>query len=193
MIVAFSGNRCVGKDTAYELFAQLVNCTRFAFADALKNDLKDLIKTQFDIDIFNPTKEEKEFIRPMMIAYGCMWREKDPEHWVKIVIKQIQKDLILSDKIVRNLITPYFAIVDLRFENELDELHRSFGENLIHVNISNKYAPPPTVEEEKHYKKVAQRAHYHIDWGNNTLAERQDIILKLYKRVQELQTILQRV
>lgn len=181
MIIAFSGNRCVGKDTAYELFAQLVNCSRFAFADALKRDLKELIKIQFGIDIFNPTKEEKEFIRPMMIAYGCMWREKDPEHWVKIVIKQIRKDLI----------TPYFAIVDLRFENELDELERSFGKNLFHINISNKYAPPPTTEEEKHYKKVAQRADYYIEWGNNTLEERQEIILKLYKQVQGLQLELQ--
>jgi hypothetical protein len=187
MIIAFSGNRCVGKDTAYKLFAQhvcsvssiearhgIVNCVRFAFADTLKSDLKDLIKIQFGIDIFNPTKEEKEFIRPMMITYGCMWREKDPEHWVKIVIKQIQKDLI----------TPYFAIVDLRFENELDELEKAFGKDLIHVNISNKYAPPPTVEEEKHYRKIAQRAHYYIDWGNNTLDEQKAIILNLYTRLQ---------
>jgi len=181
MIIAFSGNRCVGKDTAYELFSQNVDhCKRFAFADALKSDLKDLIKRQFNINIFNPTKKEKEFIRPMMIAYGCMWREKDPEHWVKIVIKQIRKDLV----------TPYFAIVDLRFENELDELHKMFGKYLFHVNISNKYAPPPTSEEEKHYKKVAERAHYHIEWGNNTLEERQNIISKLYKRVQELQSKL---
>lgn len=174
MIIAFSGNRCVGKDTAYELLTQYTKCRRFAFADALKSDLKDLIRIQFGIDIFHPTKIEKEFIRPMMIAYGCMWRDKDPEHWVKIVIKQIQKDLI----------TPYFVIVDLRFENELDELEKAFGNDLIHINISNRYAPPPTIEEEKHYKKVAERAKYHIEWGNNTLAERQDIILSLYNQLQ---------
>jgi hypothetical protein len=177
MILAFSGNRCVGKDTAYELLCTHIECARFAFADALKNDLKDLIKTQFNIDIFKPSKEQKEFIRPMMIAYGCMWRDKDPEHWVKIVIRQIQKDLT----------TPYFAIVDLRFENELDELEKAFGKNLIHINISNKYAPPPTFEEEKHYKRIAQRAHYFIDWGNNSLEERKTIISELNQYIQDRQ------
>lgn len=174
MIIAFSGNRCVGKDTAYEILSSYIHCIRFAFADALKNDLKDLIKTQFDIDIFNPTKEEKEFIRPLMIAYGCMWREKDAEHWAKIVVQQIQKDFIHS----------HFAIVDLRFENELDELEDAFGSDLFHVNIVNTFAPSPTYEEEKHYKKVAQRAHYHINWGNNTMDERNSIISDLYTQLQ---------
>ena len=173
MIIALSGNRCVGKDTAFEHLSEYVMCTRYAFADALKNDLKDLIKNQFDIDIFNPTKEEKEFIRPMMIAYGCMWREKDPEHWVKIVIYQMQ-----------NNNTSHSVVVDLRFENELDELRRIFGKNLIHVHVSNTCAPSPTFEEEKHFRLVKERADYQINWGNNTIDERREIINELCTQFQ---------
>lgn len=174
VVIAFSGNRCVGKDTAYELLSKIIKCKRFAFADALKKDLQDLIYSQFEVDIFNPNKTQKELIRPIMIAYGCVWREKDPNHWVKIVINNINKDLV----------TPNFVIVDVRFENELDELEKNFGKDLVHVNISNKFAPPPTSEEKTHYKNVARRAHYFINWGNNTLDERQQIISNLYRYIQ---------
>jgi hypothetical protein len=167
MIIGISGTRCVGKDTACKLLNKFQNYARFAFADALKDDLKELVKSQFNIDIFNPSKEDKELIRPLMIAYGCMWREKDPDHWVKKVIDQI-KPFELS------------VITDVRFENELNELERVYHSNFVHVNIVNEFAPKPTTEEQKHFQQIAQRAHYSIKWGNNTCQERIDIISDLY-------------
>lgn len=168
MIVGLSGTRCVGKDTVFELLSSILVCTRYAFADALKQDLKVLIKDQFNINVLNPNPQDKEFIRPILISYGCAWREKDPEHWVKKVINQVS----INPKSIS-------VIVDLRFQNEVDLLKKTFGDSFIHVNITNSTAPPPTQEEEKHYKKVAEQANYHINWGNNTLEERQKIVQKL--------------
>jgi len=170
MIIGISGTRCVGKDTAYELLTKFKTFTRYAFADALKNDLKDLVQSQFNIDIFSPSKEDKELIRPLMITYGCMWRAKDPDHWVKKVTSQIKP-------------FEFSVIVDVRFENELDILKKMYGSNFVHVNIANKFAPEPTCEEQKHFKQIAQRADYSIEWGNNTCQERIDIITDLYKFV----------
>ena len=176
IVIAISGNRCVGKDTAFhhlELLNQ--NCVRFAFADALKEDLQLLVMKQFNINIFQcKSAAEKEFVRPLLITYGCMWREKDENHWVKKVIQQIQKN---------NTCIP--VIVDVRFENELKLLQETFGDNLVHVNVTNNKAPSPTSEEEKHYRQVAIQAQYEINWGDNTFEEQFNIVESIYNNVQK--------
>lgn len=171
MIIAISGTRCVGKDTVFLNLQKILNVERFAFADALKQDLETLVKEQFNIDIYNPkSAADKEFIRPLLIAYGCMWRERDPEHWVKKVIQAI-KQLDIS-------IIP--VIVDVRFENELDELLKYYGKDLIHINVTNTLAPPPTETEELHYRMVAIRAPYEIHWGDNTEEEQAQKVQSIF-------------
>lgn len=173
MIFAFSGPRRVGKDTACALLMRYLDIRRYAFANALKSDLAGLIYNQFNIDVFTMDNNEKEHIRPLLIAYGSVWRDKDPLHWVNIVIDSIKT---ASDT--------HAAVTDVRFENELDELVNVFGSDLIHIDVSNTCPScAPTPEEEKHYRRVSERAKYRITWGGNTMNECDEIVKSLYRQI----------
>lgn len=172
-ILGISGNRGVGKDT---LFQSLNNVhlkevpifRRYAFADALKRDLESLLKEQFGVDIWNVTGENKELIRPILIAYGCAWRALDPDHWVKKVINSIKRDEFISAQHIP-------VITDIRFENEGALLKKTFGDRFFHVDLVNTEAPEPTEEEKKHYLKVAHQADFQLVWGDDTPAEINDL------------------
>lgn len=176
-VIALSGTRCVGKDAFFSALSSINKfCVRFAFADSLKNDLKSLVSDQFNIDIFNPTPEEKELIRPILISYGCTWRKIDINHWVKITIDDIYKQYYSNPSILP-------VIVDLRFQNELDLLKNAFGDDLIHINISRINCIEPTDEEEKHYRQISSNAQYHLVWGNNSPEQRIDMVNGLYQNI----------
>lgn len=169
-LIAISGNRCVGKDTLYNSLKSLNNnFKRYAFADTLKRDLKSLIYDQFGIDIFNVTSEEKEFIRPILISYGSVWRERDIDHWCKTVCNVIKNEPV-------NIIP---VITDLRFENELVLLRKEFGATLFHIHIERANGIEPTAEEQKNIHTINHLADYKLMWGDNTPEE----ILKVAKKI----------
>ncbi len=102
----------------------------------------------------------------MLIAYGCAWRERDPEHWVKVVVQEI----LIRAAMTEGAFLP--VVTDVRFPNEVALLRASFGSALFHVDVARHDAPPPTAEEEKHYRAVCLMADYRILWGGDTF-ERQ--------------------
>lgn len=161
-IIAISGNRCAGKDTLFNALQSTTggNFKRYAFADALKSDLKELIREQFGIDIFNATGEEKEFVRPILISYGCVWRERDVDHWCKKVCAAIDADSTMVP-----------VITDLRFKNELDVLRNEYGSSLYHIHLERKNNVEPTEEEQKNIHSIDHLADYKLVWGGNTPEE----------------------
>ncbi len=171
LVVALSGNRSQGKDTLFQCLHRLdPGFTRWAFADQLKADLWDLLHDQFDVDVNRATGPQKELVRPILIAYGCAHRAVDPDHWVKVVIAQI--DAHWAD-------TPFGApfvpvVTDARFPNEISLLRAAYGSALIQIDVTRVGAPPPTDEEEKHYREVAALADYHLHWGNETPEQQLD-------------------
>ena len=157
------GCRQAGKDTLFHLLHSLDSrCRRYAFADKLKEDLRQLCLSQFGIDPPPTTGAEKEFLRPLLIAYGCMWREKDPDHWVAKVADHIQQNHLCNPQPMLHITT------DGRFANEITLFRKRFGSNLRVVWVDRIGAPPPTDEERKHIDSVKAMADYHIIWGNDT-------------------------
>jgi hypothetical protein len=175
-IIAISGNRCAGKDTLYNALQSGDRFKRYAFADALKNDLKELISEQFGIDIFNATGEEKELLRPILISYGCVWREKDVDHWCKKVCAAIKTDMGAVPSTIP-------VITDLRFKNELDVLRDEYGDALYHIHLERKNNVEPTEEEQKNIHTISGLADYKLVWGDNTLEEIATIAQELARRV----------
>ncbi len=169
LVVGISGNRSCGKDTLYHNLAALDDrFVRWAYADALKQDIDDLLKTQFGVDVWSPTVEEKELIRPILISYGCAHRAVDPDHWVKKVIAQINDHWSLRYPHEQ----PFVPVVtDIRFCNEAALMRATYGKAFIQINVTRKGSPAPTEEEEKHYRQVAPMANYHLEWGNETPEE----------------------
>lgn len=90
-IIGVCGTKCVGKDTFYKLLDKKYpnKFVRFAFADELKNDLFELVRDQWGLDVKNLSGNKKESIRPLLIGYGCSWRNIDPLHWVKEINKKL--------------------------------------------------------------------------------------------------------
>ena len=179
MIVGISGNRCVGKDSFYTMLSKLHPTTakRYAFADALKQDLFLLIHEQFDMNIFNVSGEDKEIIRPILIGYGNAWRMVDIDHWVKISIKHIESELELDPTILP-------VVVDIRYKNELEYLRYKYGDDLIHIHIDRYDAIVPTFEETRNIDSVSSKADYSLEWGNNTQDEMFDMVKNIYNDIQ---------
>ena len=164
--IALTSTRGCGKDTLYSHFAALDPCfSRYAFADCLKEDLRPLLLEQFGFDILNCTNAQKELVRGILIAYGMAWRALDPLHWVRKVVDQIREDVARDP-----LVIP--CITDVRFENEAQHLREAFPLRLTLINLTREGSPPPTEEEEKHFRQVAAMADLHLNWGNDTEEQR---------------------
>lgn len=89
MIIGFSGFARVGKNTAAEEFAKLVEseCKIFAFADTLKQDLQPCV------DVLLPYKRPsfKEEFRPMYVLWSRIAKEisKNPNFWIDRISEEV--------------------------------------------------------------------------------------------------------
>ncbi len=147
-ILLLSGTRQVGKDSFQEVFP--IKNNGVAFANSLKLELTDISRKMFNKDIFSLTPEEKEIFRPIMIAYGCAWREIDPLHWVKKIERKLNPSLL-------NI------VLDFRFVNEGIYFKEKYPDVKI-IHITRDGAPEPTEEEKKNDPLVSEMADYHFHW-----------------------------
>lgn len=112
-ILILTGYAKSGKDTVFQLLNKYYPNTfeRYAFADALKDDLKAFLFLKTGLDVYSLSGETKEIVRPLLVAYGCMQRNLgDGLHWVK----EVEKKMLRSNNNKIKVIT------DARFPNEVD-------------------------------------------------------------------------
>lgn len=159
MIVGICGVARCGKDTTYNIFNEILSkkgktCRRFAFADQIKEELKPLLESNFDINPFDCDNETKEKIRPLMVAYGThLARSLDENHWIKKLSKNIQSQPN----------TDYKFITDVRYENEINFLRSNFKNSYI-IYVEREGFNPMNEEEEENCPKLKSRADYIIKW-----------------------------
>ena len=169
LVLGISATRQSGKDTLVGHILDIdPRCYRVAFADRLKRDVAPLIREEMGFNPDNLTPEQKEIVRPLWIGWGMAQRARDPLHWVKIVTREIQETWKFASQAIP-------ACADFRFCNEVAHFRDTFGPAFVLINLTREGAPPPTDEEEKHYRQVAAMADYHLNWGNNTKEERLEI------------------
>ncbi len=171
LIVGLGFCRQVGKDTLARLLGELDRrFVPYSFAHALKNDLAPFILRHFGFNIWNCTPEQKELARPMLISYGMAQRARDPDYWVKRALSVIQDDLSEQPRPNLNLIP---ILTDVRFSNE-ERIFRETFPGFRLVSVTRDGAPPPTEEEEKHYRALVPLADYRLHWGDDTEQSRLD-------------------
>lgn len=164
-VIAITATRQSGKDTLCRRLRSLNrNITRGAFADKLKQDLRPLIYQQFGFDIMSCTNEQKELVRDILISYGMAWRAVEPLHWVNELIDHVEMARTSNPAMIP-------CICDVRFENETQHLRDTYGTSFVLINLTREGSPPPTDEEEKHFREVAAMADFHLHWGHNTKEE----------------------
>jgi hypothetical protein len=140
MIIGVSGNARAGKDTFCNLYKENKdkNTKRVAFADAIKEELKNLLLTNFNINPLNCSDEEKEIIRPLLVSYGTdVARKLNKNHW----IDKIKDQLIL---------------------NEQDYI-RSFKNSLL-IHINREGFPPMNIEESKNSPILEKNSDFVFNW-----------------------------
>lgn len=162
-IIGITGARRAGKDTFYKILRKIdPSFERFSFADELKRDLFVLIHEQFGINVFDCEGEEKEFIRPLLITYGCMWRAKDPLHWVKKVDEAIEDGHEFQTHIRTYREDFNTCITDCRFPNEAQFFIDKYGDDFILIEIEREGGSDPTEEELKHIPDMKKLASFSL-------------------------------
>ena len=159
-IIMFAAPAKTGKDTFFNVLKGINNkFERFSFADNLKRELSPIIKSSFNIEIFNPSPEQKELIRGMMIEFGCAHRKIDVNHWVKLALEEIQDCYDLMPNSI-------FVITDCRFINEYKYLKNIFKDELILVELYRNGTPKMNDNEAANLPEVFEHADFRFQLPN---------------------------
>ena len=123
-IIGISGNATVGKDSFCQALINIfkednIEAKRFAFADELKYETDEFLKSTLGISSFTTDPEEKKIIRPFLVWWGTDFRRNlDDSHWINKV-----NEKIIDDNIV-------YIITDVRYQNEFEWLKKNGGFSL---------------------------------------------------------------
>lgn len=170
-IIGITGARRAGKDTFAELLYRLDHsfASRYSFADALKTDLASLFQKQFGVNVFELSGDIKEILRPILITYGCVWRDIDIDHWVKVVDANIETDQVEN-----------CVITDFRFESEIKYFREKYGNNFILVEIERIGGSEPTEEEKKHIPQIKKMVDYSLVWPTVNPDKRKEYVYEFW-------------
>lgn len=157
-LIGITGFARSGKDTFYQRAAGLLSkeghsSTRIAFADALKNELNELLTTHTGISAFTEEDKDKELIRPLLVTYGThIRRHLNQNCWIEKVQPRVMHHLNEDD---------YVFITDVRYENEAQWITSQQGTL---VSISRYGIKPANHEEHKQSIRMKKYIKYNIDW-----------------------------
>jgi len=168
-LIGIAGVAGSGKDTFGKIIGNVFEnsggkVNYLSFADKLKAEVSEISKKLYDIDPTNCTRDEKNLIRPLLLAHGAIMREKTQgQYWIEGV-----KNLIIENNI--NIIT------DVRFcEYECDEVDwiQSNGGIVVHItrffeeNGQRIYIMPDNEYEKRNDKTLKNKADYSFSWPTN--------------------------
>lgn len=162
LIIGISGNARVGKDTLSKIlihhyFSKLkLTCKQFSFAFCLKKDLEDFLKQKCGVDVWTEDTEIKTKIRDLLVWYGTTWwRTKDPEHWIKMLDKEISNNQNIDIGIIS----------DVRYVNESEWIKSKNG-ILIHLiaKKNSEIVKPANEHEAKNEPLLLKRADLILEW-----------------------------
>lgn len=167
-VFGIAGVAKAGKDTlALALIKEAEKegllATKVSLAEPLKDDINPFLIEKLGIDIWNCSPEEKEFVRPLLVAYGRAQREKtNGTYWTGLLSKRMKElkrdgyDLVI--------------VPDIRYdEYPEDEVFwiKENGDALIHVSRldegGNKILPPNEDERLNDPKMIAAASNL-IQW-----------------------------
>jgi hypothetical protein len=166
-MIGITGVARCGKDTFYSILKKYleeknVKSQRLAFADNLKKELNDFVKEKFKIDLFNCEGQDKELVRPLMVAYGkCRRAQTEGKYWTSQLDSKIKE---LSQKNIIPILT------DVRYiEYKDDEYSWLKSQNGILIHLSRKLddgtlVQPANIEEKSNDNKLKAVADFSICW-----------------------------
>ena len=165
--IGISGVAGCGKNTLSEIIIKLLKRLELPYrelsiANNLKKELSIASRELYGIDSSNCTREEKDIIRPMLVAHGCIKRKlSNGTHWTSLLNKELAPEKI-------NIIT------DVRFnEYEKDEVYwvkNEINGVLIHLSryeereLERVYLTPANEEEKRNDPLVRKESDFCLSW-----------------------------
>ena len=128
-IIGVSGVAGVGKDTFFDLLSEKIACEQYSLANALKDEVRQWCRMHYHIDSVNCNRDQKEIIRPFLVAHGTTKRKMSKgRHWIEQ----------LHDKVVKGGSSKFKIITDIRYDDyendEADWIQGELGGVLVHVS-----------------------------------------------------------
>jgi len=160
-IIGIAGVAKVGKDTFCADLIDIIEgdglkASRLAFADALKNDLKDFLLAKTGVNIYNNDPDTKELIRPLMVEYGKLMRNiTKGKYWVDKVKLQVEENL-KNDTVS--------IISDVRYPNEAEWINSIDGGVTVHLSRGG--ITPANQEEYTQDPMVQEKCSILLRWSN---------------------------
>jgi len=165
--IGISGVAGCGKNTLSSIIIKLLQRMELPYrelsiANNLKQEISWVSRELYGINSSNCTREEKNTIRPLLVAHGVIKRElSNGRHWVEMLNKELAPDKI-------NIIT------DIRFnEYEKDEVYwlkKEINGVLIHLSrydeIKGKrvFFHPANEKERENDPLVKKEADFIFNW-----------------------------
>jgi pantothenate kinase len=188
--IGLSGVAGCGKNTAASIFGKLFQrlnlpYREFSIANNLKKEIRSVSKDLYGIDSFNCSREEKDLIRPFLVAHGEIKRKlSNGRYWVDQVNSELDPEKI-------NIIT------DVRFnEYAKDEVYWIKNEIkgvLVHISQFEEkdskriFLQPANQAEAKNDPLVKREADFILNWRREKDATKQ--ILNCEKLLKWLKNI----
>ena len=165
--IGISGVAGCGKNTLSSIIIKLLQRMKLPYrelsiANNLKQEISWVSRELYGINSSNCTREEKNTIRPLLVAHGVIKRElSNGRHWVEMLNKELAPDKI-------NIIT------DIRFNKyEKDEVYwlkKEINGVLIHLSrydeIKGKrvFFHPANEKERENDPLVKKEADFIFNW-----------------------------
>ena len=165
--IGISGVAGCGKNTLSSIIIKLLQrmdlpYRELSIANNLKQEVSWVSRELYGINSSNCTREEKNKIRPLLVAHGVIKRElSNGRHWVELLNKELAPDKI-------NIIT------DVRFnEYEKDEVYwlkKEINGVLIHLSRYDEtkgkrvFFPPANEKERENDSLVKNEADFIFNW-----------------------------
>lgn len=179
-LVGICGLARCGKDSFYDLSKTILdekkqNNMRLAFADALKEELDELLLKNTGISAFTNNDNDKQIIRPLLVTYGTHVRRKlDKNCWIK------RLDLAVKYALERDL---WVFITDVRYKNEIEWLHELGGKS-VHITRTGNEAP--NKEEVENDPILKSESDFLIEWNDFNKENTEEISNKVKDVLQSI-------
>lgn len=158
-IIGIAGVAQVGKDTFCAQMIEILNSQgvksqRVAFADELKEDMDAFLLAKTGVSAYTTVAEEKESIRPLLVAYGRLMRSlTEGRYWIDK----------LKEKIEKNTKNNTISIVsDVRYANEAEWINSTRVGVTLHLRRNG--VDPANDEEKLNDPPTQMACHHSIDW-----------------------------
>jgi hypothetical protein len=129
IVIGVGGFARSGKDTFVKIAKKILkengySSIKLAFADQLKEEIDPFLREYYGISAWTDATEEKNLIRPLLVAHGCQKRiQTNGSYWIDKINEEI--NLIHCEDVV--------FVSDCRFPNEVDWVHNKWGGWFVHV------------------------------------------------------------